>query len=104
MIRTDDDQVYTGITTDMARRWREHCHGKAGARYFRGRKPQQLCLLEIHPDRSAASKREAAIKQCTRAAKELLISQQTSDQLTYIAKFHRNLNSVENTLEKVTLE
>lgn len=75
MIRTLDDQLYTGITTDMQRRWREHAQGKAGARYFRGRLPQQLCLLESHPNRSSASKREAAIKQLNRAAKNQLLAQ-----------------------------
>ncbi len=80
MIRTDDDQLYTGITTDMQRRWREHAQGKAGARYFRGRHPRQLCLLESHPDRSSASKREAAIKQLSRSAKEALLTQLTREQ------------------------
>jgi len=78
IIRSDDDQLYTGITTDINRRWREHTTGKAGARYFRGRKPQALCLLETHPDRSSASKREAAIKQLKRREKEQLLAQQTS--------------------------
>jgi putative endonuclease len=81
VIRSDDDQLYTGITTDINRRWREHTTGKAGARYFRGRKPQALCLLETHPDRSSASKREAAIKQLKRREKELLLAQQTSTPL-----------------------
>ena len=80
IIRSDDDQLYTGITTDINRRWREHTTGKAGARYFRGRKPQALCLLETHPDRSSASKREAAIKQLKRREKEQLLAQQTSAQ------------------------
>ena len=81
VIRSDDDQLYTGITTDINRRWREHTTGKAGARYFRGRKPQVLCLLETHPDRSSASKREAAIKQLKRREKELLLAQQASTPL-----------------------
>lgn len=75
MIRSDDDQLYTGITTDMERRWREHTQGKAGARYFRGRRPQELCLLESHPDRSSASQREWQIKQLTRRNKEQLIAE-----------------------------
>ncbi|MGD8176528.1 GIY-YIG nuclease family protein [Marinimicrobium sp. ARAG 43.8] len=74
MIRGDDNCLYTGITTDMTRRWREHCAGVRGARYFRGRSPRELCYLEAHPDRSSASRREYAIKQLTRAAKEQLIA------------------------------
>ena len=74
MIRTNDGQLYTGITTDMQRRWQEHSTGKGGARYFRTRKPQNLCLLEEHIDRSSASKREAAIKQLSKIKKELLVA------------------------------
>ena len=74
MIRTSDDQLYTGITTDIQRRWQEHLTGKGGARYFRGRKPQSLCFLEEHVDRSSASKREAAIKKLSKADKELLVT------------------------------
>lgn len=91
MIRSDDDQLYTGITTDISRRWREHCAGKTGARYFRGRKPRQLCLLESHADRSSASKREAAIKQLTRAAKETLLAQQTSEHKMQLSEFQSRL-------------
>lgn len=85
MIRTSDAQVYTGITTDMARRWREHESGKAGARYFRGRKPVQLCYLEIGPDRSSASQREYAIKSLTAAAKKQLIAEQSMQTQALIA-------------------
>jgi putative endonuclease len=104
MIRTDDNQIYTGITTEMTRRWREHCQGKAGARYFRGRTPHALCLLETHPDRSAASKREAAIKQLSRAAKDRLIAQQNSEQLATITRFHQDLTATENTRLQVAVE
>lgn len=81
MIRTSDGQLYTGITTDIQRRWQEHSNGKAGARYFRGRQPKDLCLLEEHPDRSSASKREAAIKKLAKSAKEALVAIQSADLL-----------------------
>jgi len=73
IIRTDTAQLYTGITTDIQRRWQEHLTGKGGARYFRAHKPQQLCFLEEHSDRSSASKREAAIKKLAKSEKELLV-------------------------------
>ena len=76
MIRTNDAQVYTGITTDMARRWREHASGKTGARYFRGRKLVQLCYLEAEHNRSSASQREYAIKSLSPSAKRQLIAGQ----------------------------
>ncbi|WP_341937074.1 GIY-YIG nuclease family protein [Marinimicrobium sp. C2-29] len=74
IILGDDECLYTGITTDIARRWREHTSGPRGARYFRGRRPRELCYLEPHPDRSSASRREWQIKQLTRAGKEQLIA------------------------------
>ena len=73
MIRTNDGQLYTGITTDIQRRWQEHSSGKGGARYFRARKPDVISLLEEHPDRSSASKREAEIKKLAKSAKETLV-------------------------------
>lgn len=78
MIRTSDEQVYTGITTDMARRWQEHDSGKMGARYFRGRKPVQLCYLETDHNRSTASQRECAIKAMNANAKRQLIALQSA--------------------------
>lgn len=74
IIQGDDDRLYTGITTDIERRWGEHTRGPKGARYFRGRRPQRLCYLESHPDRSSASRREYAIKQLNRREKERLIA------------------------------
>lgn len=91
MIRSNDDQLYTGITTDIQRRWHEHCRGKAGARYFRGRTPQQLCLLEIHADRSSASKREAAIKQLSRTGKETLLAQHDEYHLARLSEFNAGI-------------
>ena len=84
MIRTSDAQVYTGITTDMARRWKQHESGKAGARYFRGRKPVQLCYLESDHNRSTASQREYAIKALKASAKLELIKSHLSQTNTAI--------------------
>jgi putative endonuclease len=79
MIRTKDGQLYTGITTDIQRRWQEHCSGKGGARYFRARKPESLCFTEQYPDRSSASKREAEIKKMPKLAKETLVANHPLD-------------------------
>ena len=72
MIRCSDRSLYTGITTDMERRWRQHAD-RRGARYFRGRRPLEIVYLEPGHDRSSASRREAAIKKLQRADKERLI-------------------------------
>lgn len=77
MIRTSDGQLYTGITTDIQRRWREHKNCKRGARYFRTQQPKALAFLEECTDRSNASKREAYIKSLTKLKKEELVLLQT---------------------------
>lgn len=76
IIESDDGSLYTGITTDMERRWQQHQSGKGGARYFRGRKPRKLLFCEPHENRSSASRREAAIKKLSRAEKITLINDQ----------------------------
>ncbi len=73
IILADDDSFYTGITTDMTRRWHQHTGKKGGARYFRGRQPMEIIYLEDGHTRSSASKREAAIKNLVRPEKEALI-------------------------------
>jgi putative endonuclease len=74
MIRCCDGSYYTGITTDIERRVRQHAEGR-GAKYFRGRQPRELVYLEGGHDRSSASKREVAIKRLTRREKERLLAE-----------------------------
>jgi putative endonuclease len=86
MIRTREGHLYTGITTDLARRWQEHSSGKGGARYFRGHVPESICLVETYPDRSTASQREYAIKQLKRRDKDALIVTQASATQAYLTQ------------------
>jgi putative endonuclease len=72
IILCSDGTLYTGITTDIERRLRQHASGR-GAKYFRGRQPKELLYLESGHDRSAAGKRELSIKAMKRADKQLLI-------------------------------
>ena len=76
IIRCSDDSLYTGITLDVERRLMEH-GGARGAKYVRGKRPHQLVYLEDGHTRSSASRREAAIKKLTRAAKLQLIDRHT---------------------------
>lgn len=73
IIEASDGSLYTGVTTDVERRFAEHCSSNRGARFFRGRKPLAVVYTETHPDRSSALRREAAIKQLTRERKLKLI-------------------------------
>ena len=61
MLRCADGSLYTGITKDVDRRCRQHNEGTA-SRHTRSRRPTCLVYQEALPSRSAALKREAAIK------------------------------------------
>jgi putative endonuclease len=78
MLRCADGSLYTGITTDVARRVAEH-NGDSGlgARYTRSRRPVELIYVEAAAGRSAASRREAAIKQLDRTRKLALCGSAT---------------------------
>lgn len=69
MIESEDHSLYTGVTTDIVRRFREHSSGKAGAKYFKGRKPVAVVYSSREDDRSSAQQREAAIKKLSRSEK-----------------------------------
>ena len=67
-----DKTLYTGITTDLARRFKEHNTGKGGA-YTRSKKVIKILYTEKFPSRSTALKREAEIKSWPRQKKLALI-------------------------------
>ncbi len=66
-----DGTLYTGITTDINRRLKEHKNG-IGSRYTRSRGAGKIIYAERHKNRSTASIREAEIKRMKRADKLLL--------------------------------
>lgn len=72
VLRCADGSLYTGATTDPARRHRQHEAGTA-SRYTRSRRPTRLVYQEAHVDQGAALRREAAIKALTRAEKLALV-------------------------------
>lgn len=73
MVRCSDDTLYTGVTTDLARRLAKHNSAAGGARYTRCRQPVQLVFAERLATRSLACRREYAIKQLPAAAKKRLV-------------------------------
>ncbi len=74
MVQTQGGRLYTGITTDPARRFKEHCEGgRLGAKFFRTDPALSMVFVEAQLDRSAASKREFALKKLTRKQKMELI-------------------------------
>ena len=72
LLRCGDGTLYTGITDDLDRRLAAHNAGR-GAKYTRSRRPVTLVWREEQPDKSAALRREYAVKQLTRAKKLALI-------------------------------
>ena len=67
-----DRSLYTGITNDLLRRLTRHRAGTASA-YTRARRPVRLVYEERQPDRSAALRREAALRRLSRAEKLALV-------------------------------
>lgn len=72
ILQCADGTLYTGVTNDLALRLKKHGDG-TGAKYTRGRGPFKIMLSEQHPDRAAASRREAEIKSLSRTAKLALV-------------------------------
>lgn len=71
LLECRNGSVYTGITTDIPRRFAQHAAGK-GARYTRSNPPVRLLAQFPCPDRSSASRAECAIKRLAPADKRAL--------------------------------
>ncbi|WP_237065730.1 GIY-YIG nuclease family protein [Microbulbifer guangxiensis] len=74
LIRTGRGALYTGITRDVERRFREHSGGGLkAAKALRGRGPLELVFQCALPDHSTALVVEARIKKWQKARKEALV-------------------------------
>jgi putative endonuclease len=80
IIATERSHYYAGITTDLARRFQEHCDthegrtGAKGAKFFRLQKPVAIVYSRSFGSRAEASRHEREIKSLSRAKKEMLLS------------------------------
>lgn len=72
IILCSDGSLYTGISTDVERRFRQHRNGK-GAKFFRGRQPMNIVYRENNYSHSDACRRERAIKKMQRSEKWALV-------------------------------
>lgn len=72
LLRCRDGSLYAGATNDLAARLARHAAGR-GARYTRSRLPVALAWFQPVRGRSAALRREAALKRLTRAEKLALV-------------------------------
>ncbi|MFZ3043811.1 MAG: GIY-YIG nuclease family protein [Minisyncoccia bacterium] len=68
LLECGDGSLYTGVTTDVARRFAEHKKG-IGGRFTRAKGARRIVYIEEYPDRSSAQKREAEIKSWSREKK-----------------------------------
>ena len=71
VVQCADGSYYTGWTTALEARVRAHNEGR-GARYTRSRRPVRLVYWEFQPTRSAAQRREAALRRLSRDQKAAL--------------------------------
>ena len=76
LLECEDGSLYTGVTTDVVRRFEEHKNG-IGSHFTRAKKARRMVYSEVHPDRSEALKREAEIKKWPREKKLVLIASVT---------------------------
>ena len=72
ILRCKDNSLYTGWTNDLDKRLEAHNSGR-GAKYTKTRLPVELVYYEEFETKEDAMRREYAIKQLTKKAKEQLI-------------------------------
>ena len=72
LLQCGDGTIYTGITTDVLRRFKEHKNGKGG-HYTSSKKAVKILYTEKQKDRSSAQRREAEIKRWRREEKLRLV-------------------------------
>lgn len=85
MLLCSDKTFYTGTSNDVKKRVKTHNAGK-GAKYTKVRRPVKLMYTEELADKSAALKREIAIKKLTRSQKEQLLKSHGINWRDYLIK------------------
>ena len=74
LIRCKNGKLYTGITTDVERRFAEHkSNDKRGSKYLRGKAPLTLVMKKKIASKSMALKIEAKVKKLSKIKKEMLV-------------------------------
>lgn len=73
IIQNEKGFLYTGITTDLERRFNEHLKSPKGAKFFHTGAPVKIVFSKKFPDRSTATKFECSVKKLTRTKKLELI-------------------------------
>lgn len=72
MIRCGDGSLYTGITTDVKRRFGEHeGNSRKGSKYLKGKAPLSLVFKKKVGSRSLALQVEHRVKRLKKTEKEM---------------------------------
>ena len=79
VVQCSDGTLYTGVTTDIERRIREHNGSKRGAKYTRGRRPVKLIYVKDCRDRFEALREEYKFKSLSRKEKLKIIEKRLDD-------------------------
>ena len=109
LIRTADNRLYTGITTDVPRRFRQHQAGK-GAKALRGKGDLQLAFSHEVGEHSLALRLEYRVKQLTKREKERLVAGEDAcwqglKTIKVLAVFYLAMDAVEGVIRQtVNLE
>ena len=82
MVKCADGSLYTGITTNLKRRLKEHNHSSRGAKYTKTRRPVELAYHKACDSRRDAIFQERALKKKTRQHKLALVRKQKEGIIT----------------------
>ena len=75
VVHCSDGTLYTGVTTDIGRRIREHNTGNRGAKYTKARRPVRLIYQVGFENRSTVQRAEHKFKKLTRKQKNEVINE-----------------------------
>ena len=89
LVRAANGALYCGISDDVRRRFAAHCSGR-GARFFHSSPAVALVYVESCASKGDALRRERAIKQLKKPAKELLVASAAASDLLNIQAFSSN--------------
>ena len=96
ILRCEDNSLYCGITTDVARRFSEHSSGDSlSAKYTRSRKAKSIEAVWSCIDRSSASKLEYRLKRLNHKQKKELIESPLIFEQLFLEKLETNLFTYE---------
>ena len=90
IVETEKGLLYTGITTNLKRRFQEHLKGKKGAKFFNLDRPKRIAYLSKVKNRSLATKIEISIKKLPKIKKLELIKSNYPETRKYFLDLHLN--------------